>query len=183
MQSAKLLGIYEISQLAGVNPSAVANWRRRFKDFPAPVAELKSGPVFYEIQIRAWLKKRDGDEVTVSLGFYDQLAAKRGDSPSLIATQETLQKLEDQNTSTKKPGVLLGKIQSGKTRAFLGFIAGAFDRGYDVAIILTKGTKSLARQTLRRVKDDFSEFLTLDQVQVFDIMALPHLTPYELSQS
>lgn len=30
-----------------------------------------------------------------------------------------------------RPGMLLGKIQSGKTRAFLGVIARAFDRGYD----------------------------------------------------
>jgi archaellum biogenesis ATPase FlaH len=183
MQSNRLLGLYEISELAGVNPSAVANWRRRFKDFPAPIAELKSGPVFQEGLVRLWLKRRNGDELTGALGFYDQLAAKRGDSPDLIAnTQEILQKLDDQSTSTKRPGVLLGKVQSGKTRAFLGFVAGAFDRGYDVAIILTKGTKSLARQTLTRVKEDFSEFLALDQVQVFDIMSLPELTPYELNQ-
>ena len=31
--------------------------------------------------------------------------------------------------------MLLGKIQSGKTRAFLGIIARCFDRGFNVAII------------------------------------------------
>jgi hypothetical protein len=29
--------------------SAVANWRKRFTDFPAPLAELKSGPVFSDL--------------------------------------------------------------------------------------------------------------------------------------
>ena len=33
-----------------------------------------------------------------------------------------------------------------------------------------------------RVRDDFSEFLQRDQVQVYDIMSVPSLTPYELNQ-
>ena len=37
-------------------------------------------------------------------------------------------------TSSDRPGILLGKIQSGKTRAFLGVIAEAFDNGYDIAV-------------------------------------------------
>lgn len=111
------------------------------------------------------------------------MAAKRGDSSELIAkVEETVAKLEAESTSTKRPGMLLGKIQSGKTRAFLGVIARCFDRGYDVAVILTKGTKSLAKQTVMRVRNDFSEFLERDQVQVYDIMAVPSLTPYELNQ-
>jgi len=92
-----------------------------------------------------------------------------------------VQKLQEQATSTKKPGILLGRVQSGKTRAYLGVIARAFDRGYNVAIILTKGTKSLAAQTLSRAKEDFSEFIAADQVEIFDILNVPDLTPYELT--
>jgi len=64
----------------------------------------------------------------------------------------------------------------------LGVIASAFDKGYDVAVILTKGTVSLAKQTLNRVQKDFAPFLAddVDSVHLFDIMALPQLTPYEL---
>lgn len=77
----------------------------------------------------------------------------------------------------------MGKIQSGKTRAFLGVIGVAFERGYDVAVVLTKGTVSLARQTINRVRSDFKQFIDADEVQVFDIMTLPeNLTPYELNQ-
>jgi len=43
-----LIGIHEIAVLGDVGSSAVANWRKRFEDFPAPVADLKSGPVFRE---------------------------------------------------------------------------------------------------------------------------------------
>lgn len=77
---------------------------------------------------------------------------------------------------------MLGKIQSGKTRAFLGVIAEAFDNDYEIAVVLTKGTVSLARQTLNRIRSDFRPFIEQDEVQVYDIMTLPDLTPYELNQ-
>lgn len=58
MSEQDLVGLYEIAEMAQVGPSAVANWRKRFSDFPKPVAELKSGPVFRREQIRSWLKRR-----------------------------------------------------------------------------------------------------------------------------
>jgi chromosome partitioning protein len=58
MKSEVIVGIYEIAQLAGVTPAAVANWRVRHPDFPSPVSELKSGPIFNLDQVRKWLKKR-----------------------------------------------------------------------------------------------------------------------------
>src|SRR5437667_11886396 len=97
--------------------------------------------------------------------------------------QETVERLLSVQTSAQRPGMLLGKIQSGKTKTFLGAIALAFDNGFDIAVILTKGTKALARQTLERVKREFAGFHTQDRVQIFDIMTVPHgLTGYELSQ-
>jgi hypothetical protein len=177
-----LIGVFEIAELANVSPSAVANWRKRFSDFPAPLAELKSGPVFSESQVKLWLARRQAADSTEVELFYDQLASRRADPPELrAAVEEVLEKLQEEATSTQRPGILLGKVQSGKTRAFLGVIARAFDRGYDVAVILTKGTKSLAEQTLSRVKEDFREFIAADQVHVFDILAVPELTPYELN--
>jgi hypothetical protein len=183
MSGHELVGLQEIATMASVSASAVANWRKRFEDFPSPIVDLASGPVFNGPQVRAWLAKRQGKDLGTSKQFYEQLAGKRGDDTELMAAiDETVDKLADGRTSARTPGVLLGKIQSGKTRAYLGIIARAFDRDYDVAVILTKGTKSLARQTLIRVKDDFSEFLDADRVQVYDIMTLPSLTPYELGQ-
>lgn len=178
-----LIGVFEIAELANVSASAVANWRKRFPDFPVALAELKSGPVFSEGQVKLWLAKRQASDSTeVEQLFYDQLASKRGDDPELRAkVEEVVDHLKKQATSAKRPGILLGRVQSGKTRAFLGVIASAFDKGYDIAVILTKGTKSLAEQTLSRVKDDFRDFITADQVEVFDILFVPDLTPYELT--
>jgi hypothetical protein len=118
--------------------------------------------------------------------IYPKIADERGDALELRAcVQNTVNKLLNEHTSTGKPGILLGKIQAGKTRAFLGVIACAFDSGYDIAVILTKGTVSLARQTIRRVQKDFEHCLDDegDTVRVFDIMSLPeNLTKYELNR-
>ena len=54
----ELVGINEIADMAGVSRQAVANWRVRFANFPRPVAELRSGPVFSRSQVRAWLRTR-----------------------------------------------------------------------------------------------------------------------------
>ncbi len=178
-----LIGVYEVAEIANVSASAVANWRKRFPDFPVPLAELKSGPVFSESDVKLWLARRQASDSTEVELFYDQLAGKRADPPELReAIEEVVEQLQKEATSTQRPGILLGRVQSGKTRAFLGVIARAFDRGYEVAIILTKGTKSLAEQTLSRVKEDFRDFISADQVDVFDILAVPDLTPYELNR-
>lgn len=178
-----LLGIHEVAELAEVTPSAVINWRKRHPDFPNAAAELKSGPVFLESHIREWLISRDGNSEKTTNQFYATMAARRCDKPWLMEKVEaTVSKLLQQTTSDEHPGILLGRIQSGKTRAFLGVIANCFDNGIDAAIVLTKGTKFLARQTLIRIKNDFRQFINEDKVQVFDIMSLPTLTPYELSQ-
>lgn len=60
-----LVSLYEIAEFARVSPSAVANWRKRHNDFPAPVADLRSGPVFQLTQVKAWLRKRKVPMTTV----------------------------------------------------------------------------------------------------------------------
>ena len=57
-----LIGIFEIAELSNVSPSAVANWRKRFSDFPAPLVDLKSGPVFSENQVKLWLARRQATD-------------------------------------------------------------------------------------------------------------------------
>jgi type I restriction enzyme M protein len=45
----------EIARLAGVNPSAVANWRDRYPGFPKPISVPESGPLYERGEIKAWL--------------------------------------------------------------------------------------------------------------------------------
>lgn len=98
-----LIGVFEIAEMANVSASAVANWRKRFSDFPAPLAELKSGPVFSEGDVKLWLARRQADDSTEVELFYDQLASKRADPAELrSAVEEVLDKLEMQATSTQR---------------------------------------------------------------------------------
>lgn len=97
--------------------------------------------------------------------------------------QETVEQIISQKTDANKPGVLLGKIQAGKTKGFLAVIGLSFDNEYDIAIILTKPTTALAKQTCKRVAKEFAQFVEGDQVKVYDILELPErLTQYELRQ-
>ena len=116
--------------------------------------------------------------------FYTTLAASRNDNEELKrCIEETVVHLMSSDTTANKPGILLGKVQSGKTRAFLGVIALAFDNNYDIAIILTKGTKALSEQTITRLHEDFGKLEDDNRVQVHDIMAFPeNMVRYELNQ-
>src|ERR1700680_129763 len=69
--------------------------------------------------------------------------------------RRTVNHLLSTTTTADHPGMLLGKIQSGKTKTFLAAVALAFDNGVDLAVVLTKGTKALSKQTVTRVKKDF----------------------------
>jgi hypothetical protein len=52
--------------------------------------------------------------------------------------EETVDELLRKATTSDHPGMLLGKVQSGKTRTFISILALAFDNGYDIAIVLSK---------------------------------------------
>ncbi len=115
-------------------------------------------------------------------GYYDRLRAKRGDDPALAkCIENVVGQLQSMSTTGDRPGMLLGKIQSGKTRAFVGVIARAFDQEFNLAVVLTKGTKTLSAQTVARLSNDFAEFIEDDELLVLDIMKLPgKLTRNEL---
>src|SRR4029077_13474402 len=118
----------------------------------------------------------------MATGFYARLRDSRQDDEALAACIDgVVEQLEETSTSGDRPGMLLGKIQSGKTRAFVGVIARAFDRGFNVAVVLTKGTKTLSAQTVVRLEKDFAEFIEDDELMVLDIMKMPgKLTRSEL---
>ncbi|MEN3974284.1 Z1 domain-containing protein [Emcibacter sp. SYSU 3D8] len=121
-----------------------------------------------------------------SRGFYERLKAIRANAnipesrEAEMCVLETVQELISQPTDSRRPGMLLGKIQSGKTRSFLGIIAAAFDEGFDVAIVLTKGTRTLAKQTVNRISKEYASFRDNEELAVYDIMSIPELTAWEI---
>jgi hypothetical protein len=125
--------------------------------------------------------KTNGPIYSVFINKMDDKGKPVYDSDAKNCVQETVDSLLTKTTTPDNPGMLLGKVQSGKTRTFLGVIALAFDNGFDVAVVFTKGTNALAQQTLARLNKDFKTEIESDLIHVFDIMSLPDpLAEYEL---
>lgn len=53
-------------------------------------------------------------------------------------------------------GVVIGKVQSGKTSNFISVLALAFDNGYDIAIVLGGNTLDLLKQNASRITSAFN---------------------------
>lgn len=70
----------------------------------------------------------------------------------------TVEYLLQDGKNASDPGLLLGKIQCGKTNTFENVMALAMDKGIDICIIFTKGTNALSTQTIERFKKDFKFF-------------------------
>jgi Z1 domain-containing protein len=115
-------------------------------------------------------------------------AFKKTQNPPLAADTaecsiETVTRLLQTETANDRPGMLLGQVQSGKTRAFVGAVALAFDNGVDVAVIFTKGTRALTKQTLVRIRRDLRLAIQQELVTAHDIKVLPNnLTSWDLAR-
>lgn len=108
--------------------------------------------------------------------------------------EQVVREMTDQLMSTgenaKQPCLLLGKVQCGKTDTFLSIMGLCFDRGIDIAVVMTKGTNTLTKQTIQRLNKDFRFFKdqqTYGQkvvISVWDILDLGHrggLSDYQLN--
>ncbi|SFF84100.1 Z1 domain-containing protein [Clostridium cadaveris] len=115
---------------------------------------------------------KDGEFFSVKKKEYNRKTLE-----CIIAAMNKLENLND------KPLMMLGKIQSGKTRSFIGLISIAFDNSYDLAVVLTKNSNALAKQTTARMIDEFNAFKDEDIIDIFDIMCMPQsMSKFELDK-
>ncbi|MFD1388705.1 Z1 domain-containing protein [Oceanobacillus oncorhynchi subsp. oncorhynchi] len=116
--------------------------------------------------------------------FFSPLIQKNNyKAEEIQVMQNTVSKLLETSTTSKKPGMLLGHIQSGKTRSFLGSMGLGFDNGFEVVIILTKNSNALVKQTFERVESEFTECIEEDELAIYDIMKMPvKLRKFELKK-
>lgn len=113
-------------------------------------------------------------------GVFFNVKKKEYDQPTLRCIQEAVKRLDEIGD---QPLMMLGKIQSGKTRSFIGVTSLAFDNGYDLAIVLTKNSNALAKQTVTRMRQEFQEFKDDDIIDIFDIMCIPsEMSRFELNK-
>lgn len=105
-------------------------------------------------------------------------------SETFACAEETVSELLAKSTSSEHPGMLLGKVQSGKTRTFISILALAFDNGFDVAIVLSKNSKALIKQTANRLGEEFSMFIKEGELEIYDIMSAPkNFTRHEMESN
>jgi chromosome partitioning protein len=71
-----------------VSKQAVANWRHRYDDFPRPIQQLQSGPVWNRETVEAWVKGFKGEETHV-VSFIN-LKGGVGKTTAAVAVAEIL---------------------------------------------------------------------------------------------
>ncbi len=116
------------------------------------------------LQRKADLEAEEKAAASSSTPIYDRLikeAEKKFGSVSdekKRCVEQTVAKLLEDGPRSKEPGLLLGRIQCGKTDTFENVIGLAFDKGVDVAVVLTNGTVALGEQTYKRFEYDYRFF-------------------------
>ncbi len=134
-------------------------------------------------------EEHNPDYLNLDASIYDELSNHRQDNLELKnCINDTVDSLLNQTKGPDnmyRPVCLLGKIQSGKTRAFIGAIAKAFDRGINTVIILTKNSTLLGRQTTKRLENELHSIRAGRSVAVnyiTDIDSLETLGRAEIAQ-
>lgn len=131
-------------------------------------------------QLRRFEKEESNKIVKSETPIWDTLKANYpyGTMPEekKKCVEDAVNQLLETGPHAEEPGLLLGKIQCGKTDTFEDIIGFAFDKGVDIAIVITKGTKALVNQTIKRMKNDYRFFKATDNlnqqttINIYDIM-------------
>jgi len=71
-------------------------------------------------------------------------------------------------TPDSKTGIVIGKVQSGKTSNFIALSALSFDNGYGVNIILGGNKNNLLDQNVQRIEGYYSDVGTMDKLAILN---------------
>lgn len=94
------------------------------------------------------------------MGFYDKyIETVTGNDDrtrnSVDAIMGRMHELLEDRPDGRISGLVVGRVQSGKTRNYVGLALKAAEAGYNVIIVLTSAIKALAEQTEKRIYRDF----------------------------
>ena len=64
--------------------------------------------------------------------------------------------VEANNPKSRPNGLVVGRVQSGKTRNYIGLMLKAFDEGWNTIFVLTSNSTELREQTASRIAKDFA---------------------------
>ena len=94
--------------------------------------------------------------------FPQYLATLDGDTRTASSVRVSLERLDEviagrAATEARGNGLIVGRVQSGKTRNYIGLMLKAVDDGWNVIIVLTSAIKALAQQTRKRIVSEFQQ--------------------------
>ena len=103
------------------------------------------------------LRRQSGRETAAGMGFYEKyIEAVTGNDvrtrSSVDAIMGRMDELLEDRPDGRLSGLVVGRVQSGKTRNYVGLALKAADAGYNVIIVLTSCNTALANQTEKRMK-------------------------------
>ena len=98
-------------------------------------------------------------------GFYDQYIETvtkndertRSSVDAIVGRMDKLLNDPDECLNGRLAGLVVGRVQSGKTRNYIGLALKAADAGWNVIIVLTSAITALAKQTESRIRRDFKK--------------------------
>lgn len=129
-------------------------------DFIDILEQLYSGKPFGQVQIQP--PPQEMPQIVHEQYFPRYVASLSGDTRTQTAVTATTDRINElildrsSSTSPHVNGLVVGRVQSGKTRNYIGLMLKAADEGWNVIIVLTSAIKSLALQTRNRISDEFS---------------------------
>ncbi|MDP9696144.1 UNVERIFIED_ORG: hypothetical protein J2X79_003723 [Arthrobacter globiformis] len=86
--NSKQISVSRVAEMANTTTQAVSNWRRRFEDFPRPVAGTARRPLFDFEEIITWLKTND--RYSYAPGFATRMGAFMDGLRAVLPPEESL---------------------------------------------------------------------------------------------
>ncbi len=130
-------------------------------DFLDVVSQIYTGTPYREVALKPSLPP--STPIQHAPYFPQYLASIPNDVRTPSAVKATLERLDDVlsdhafSPSPRANGLVVGRVQSGKTRNYIGLMLDAADKGWNVIIVLTSAIKSLAQQTRNRISEEFGK--------------------------
>ena len=129
-------------------------------DFLDILDQIYTGVPFDKVKLRPTLAPPPPIQHEPYFPKYLATIPKDTRTPSAVAaTIGRLNEVLDGRAAMSSPhgnGLVVGRVQSGKTRNYIGLMLKASDEGWNVIIVLTSAIKSLALQTKNRIIEEFA---------------------------
>ena len=117
------------------------------------------------VESQEWLIQMDGKAAQViTESLLDDDMPQESVYQTMANAAEVLSYCPNPNTDElcQKTGIVIGKVQSGKTSNFISLTALAFDNGYDVIVVLGGTKKILVEQNRERIEKYFRKMAEQD---------------------